>query len=104
MSDNKILSLEAYIKTARWASGDDGEYDVDAFMGADYRIKLTSELSKFWDIAKNLFTREEIDNGAIEHDFFLTRNGHGAGFWDGNYECGDELTAIAEGFGEDYGY
>lgn len=33
-------------------------------------------------------------------DFHLTRNGHGAGFWDGEWpECGDELTARSKPFG-----
>jgi hypothetical protein len=44
------------------------------------------------------------DNLALEqagHDFWLTRNGHGAGFWDGDWpESGDELTALSHRFGE----
>ena len=37
----------------------------------------------------------------IGHDFWLTRNGHGAGFWDGDYDkaAGDELTRLAREFG-----
>lgn len=36
------------------------------------------------------------------HDFWLTRNRHGSGFWDGDWpkRIGDELTRIAESFGE----
>jgi hypothetical protein len=36
------------------------------------------------------------------HDFWLTRNGHGAGFWDGDWpkEAGDRLTKACEEFGE----
>jgi hypothetical protein len=35
------------------------------------------------------------------HDFWLTRNGHGAGFWDGDYEeeLGEKLTAICKKMG-----
>jgi hypothetical protein len=34
-------------------------------------------------------------------DFWLTRNGHGAGFWDRGYgEAGDTLTERAHAFGE----
>jgi hypothetical protein len=35
------------------------------------------------------------------HDFWLTRNGHGAGFWDGdwNKEAGERLTQVAEALG-----
>lgn len=36
------------------------------------------------------------------HDFWLTRNGHGAGFWDGDWEekVGDRLTAASTAYGE----
>jgi hypothetical protein len=34
------------------------------------------------------------------HDFWLTRNGHGAGFWDrGKGALGDKLSKIAEAYG-----
>jgi hypothetical protein len=37
----------------------------------------------------------------IGYDFWLTRNGHGAGFWDrGLGERGDWLTAMAKPFGD----
>ncbi len=36
------------------------------------------------------------------HDFWLTRNHYGAGFWDRGYDepIGDKLTEIAHSFGE----
>lgn len=36
------------------------------------------------------------------HDFWLTRNGHGSGFWDGDYpqDVGIRLTLAAKEFGE----
>jgi hypothetical protein len=38
----------------------------------------------------------------IPHDFWLTRNHHGAGFWDGDYPkaIGEALTKLAHSFGE----
>ncbi len=37
------------------------------------------------------------------HDFLLTRNGHGAGFWDGDWSdensAADKLTEAAQSFG-----
>lgn len=42
--------------------------------------------------------------GMAGHDFWLTRNGHGAGFWDRTPldadGLGDALTKLAKGFGE----
>lgn len=36
------------------------------------------------------------------HDFYLTRNGHGSGFWDRGYDktIADELCRISKEFGE----
>lgn len=51
------------------------------------------------------------DVDTIAHDFWLTRNHHGAGFWDGDYSesydagsIGEKLTAIADKFGEIWAY
>jgi hypothetical protein len=39
------------------------------------------------------------------HDLFMTRNGHGCGFWDGDWDpCGDVLTRIAKDMGEQHAY
>lgn len=39
--------------------------------------------------------------GHLGHDFYLTRNGHGAGFWDrGLGDLGDRLTGASEPYGE----
>lgn len=40
--------------------------------------------------------------GRAGHDFWLTRNGHGAGFWDGDWPepMADTLTKAAKSFGE----
>lgn len=40
------------------------------------------------------------------HDFWLTRNGHGCGFWDGDWEAtaGERLTEACKKFGEVWSY
>lgn len=42
------------------------------------------------------------DASRAGHDFFLTRNRHGAGFWDGDYPepAGRKLTDMAHVYGE----
>ena len=43
----------------------------------------------------------DFPEAMVAHDFWLTRNGHGAGFWDrGLGKVGDELTKTANSFGE----
>ncbi len=39
---------------------------------------------------------------AVGHDLWLTRQGHGAGYWDGDYreDHGETLTAYAHALGE----
>jgi hypothetical protein len=43
-----------------------------------------------------------LDLSTVGHDFWLTRQGHGAGFWDGDYEdsVGEALTKLSKEFGE----
>lgn len=55
----------------------------------------------------NATSRVGYDEGRAGHDFWLTRNGHGAGYWD-REELGDRLgetlTAAAKAFGGCSGY
>lgn len=45
--------------------------------------------------------RGEYDESSAGHDFFLTREGHGAGFWDrGLGEIGETLSEAARRYGE----
>lgn len=44
---------------------------------------------------------EVWDPGRAGHDFWLTRNGHGCGYWDrGAGDAGDALSAAARVYGE----
>lgn len=52
------------------------------------------------DAAPDEYT-DQYGDEQIGHDFWLTRNGHGAGFWDrGLGELGDKLTELCKQFGE----
>lgn len=56
------------------------------------------ECADFYEANEGLL--EGCDLETVGHDFMLTRNGHGAGFWDGDYEHGDELTKACKPYGE----
>ncbi len=48
-----------------------------------------------------------LDPSQVGNDLWLTRNGHGSGFWDRDYEdeaTGKQLSAIAEKMGSKYTY
>ena len=79
-----------YIETALWASDDDADIPLDE----NYKISDLSEealeeaiadCKKFQEQFAELLARAGNDsqNG---HDFWLTRNQHGAGFWDRGYD------------------
>lgn len=74
------------------------------------RSKLTSaEWDEILSDTQNFFqdhveTEESIEVDQLEmagSDFHLTRNGHGCGFWDGDWpdESGERLTKAAETYG-----
>ena len=45
---------------------------------------------------------DSTDMSHAGHDFWLTRNRHGAGFWDGDLpeDIGEKLTSASKAFGE----
>ena len=104
-----------YITCALWSSTGDDEQHLDEKYDSDdlapeTRKAMEADCEKF--IAENetaLSDYEEIigthpeytESEKAGHDFWLTRNGHGAGFWDrGIGETGDTLTEASTGFGE----
>lgn len=65
-------------------------------------IKSLVELEQFFDRADNALDGSDYTHKQACHDFYMTRVGHGVGFWENdhcNEEQGKELTAIAQEFG-----
>jgi hypothetical protein len=99
-----MTDLEQYIETALWSSTDhndeplDKNYSIDD-IDAETLKRCQTDIDAFIAKAGNLL--DDL-NGPIMHDFWLTRNRHGAGFWDGDYpkEIGRKLTEISHSFGE----
>ena len=90
--------LNQYLHTALWSSDD----DQDAPLDTDFDIEDISDslresskvdLTSFLKSAGDLLSDTDINTG---HDFWLTRCGHGAGFWDGDYDNGDKLTELCK--------
>ena len=74
----------------------DSKYSISDFP-EDIKLKCQSVIDAFMEKATPLFTDDELEDSPIGHDLWLTIHGHGAGFWDGNYQNGDALTDICEG-------
>jgi hypothetical protein len=103
------MSLEemmtGYLECALWSSPeDDGGKHLDATfcvsdVSEEARSRAEADCSYFLSRTWAMAAKEDL--GRVGHDLWLTRNGHGAGFWDGDYpEHGDALTAVARGMGE----
>lgn len=101
-----------YLETALWSSTDtingvesvplDKDHDISDIAQCSVNRAISDcatfeELAKQADINLAAFGLEHVG-----HDFWLTRNHHGAGFWDGDYpdEIGKKLTEISDSFEE----
>ena len=114
MSNFEIF-LAAYVEAMLWStSGTDqhGE-EVESLEGfelsTEAKRKAKEECEQFLFVSQILFLGlpewyGKGDGGIYAyagHDFWLTRNGHGAGFWDrGLGDLGERLTALCKTYGE----
>lgn len=104
--------LAAYVECALWSSTDqsddsggnplDDNYSPDD-MATEGLMRMARECDEF--ISANASDLEGIEPEQAGHDFWLTRNGHGAGFWDrGLGDIGERLTEASKPYGESYLY
>lgn len=109
MNANDIGTMvSAYIDCALWAGLDwsdsesdpahlDDEYGEDD-LSPDALAEIASECNDFYDA--NAADLADMSPEQAGHDFYLTRNGHGAGFWDrGLGNVGTRLTDAAHVYG-----
>jgi hypothetical protein len=99
--------LHSYLATALWSSTAEDDTPLDAQHGIeDFAPEALAMAER--DCADFLQRAEahlgEHTEALAGHDFWLTRNRHGAGFWDGDWHNGAELTELAHSFGETDAY
>lgn len=100
----------AYLECALWSSTDDDGTPLDNVKYADTELapetlaRFKADCDRFQTANTDLLAQADEYQSADRqgHDFWLTRNGHGAGFWDGDYpkELGERLTDASKAFGE----
>lgn len=111
---------QAYIEAALWSSMDADDRGGEP-MDANYSVKdiaceAIDKMTTDCDSFQREAARRGIDFGAAlakqlrecsaeeyaGHDFWLTRNHHGCGFWDGDWHepMATELNKLAHSFGE----
>ena len=113
LDDTRLDGItDAYIRTALWASlhfvsDDDNDgtpmdslYDKTD-LGDGVRDAMKAEIRDYLELCdKESVDTTGLDAEVIGHNFWLTRNGHGTGFWDlGLGELGDKLTDWAKSMG-----
>lgn len=106
--------VTGYLECQLWAGHDmdrdedgnsptlDENYGLED-ISAEYVEAVTAEISEivaYHPLAVRMYLARR-SSGDFGHDFYLTREGHGAGFWDrGLGDLGDYLTGIAKSYGE----
>ena len=105
----------AYLECATWLCGvfdEQGNVVYESLDDTDAMPNLTALAAAEKQIRD--FLCEEVDEiierckilpDQIGNNLFLTRNGHGTGFWDRGWGAdGDRLTALCKPMGEDNAY
>jgi hypothetical protein len=97
----------AYLEAAMWTSDPEpgqGEYQADlSLIDGEFLSRAINECRDFQEVNGAWLEHAGCDeqNG---HDFWLTRNRHGAGFWDRGYgKIGQALTDACRPYGADDG-
>lgn len=105
--------LNSYIEAVYFTdTGDSGQPPKDATLTNAFKemakVNCMSFLTKMWRaLSFNKLNDKEILY-RIGHDFWLTRNGHGSGFWDrpvdwyGTEKVRDTMDSLAQEYGEEY--
>ena len=108
----------AYVLAALWSTCDEsdeaGGEPLDQNYGPEHISpetlqRMIADCARFQELYGHLLTEENYiggGEGGVEelggHDFWLNRNGHGVGFWDGDWAspADDTLSDAAKSFGE----
>lgn len=103
--------IAGYVECLLWLAKFDNGESVSGLHVDDIDIAPTSmekirrECADFYNANRETWERGGWRDDQAGHDFYLTRNRHGAGFWDREYnddsrKVRQELTRNAQAYGE----
>ena len=104
LTDSELdRATDAALRCLAWSEYDfDSDRPLDSFgfsFVSDAFDRMRDEVAYF--VYLNSADLNGLEYSQIGHDFILSRNSHGAGFWDrGLGDRGDRLTVSAKSFGE----
>lgn len=89
-TDSQADDIEGFVEPL------DQNYDASS-LSAEFMLQTIADCKKFVD---ENYDDIENDMESAAHNFWYTRNGCGAGFWDGRWEdeIGERLTAASKKF------
>jgi|11BtaG_2_1085332.scaffolds.fasta_scaffold00312_30 hypothetical protein len=97
--------IAAYLEAVDFTElGEEGQPPIGAEIDEEFLRESIIDCLAFYSRIVCYLSPDNIEQAG--HDFWLTRNGHGAGFWDKPEVYGEtyaeKFTKIAESFGEAY--
>ena len=106
-AEEKLVAfVRGYLECALWSSVDDDDgmpldrdYSIED-VSFESLVRIIPECADFIDAQADLLEQAGDDYSQHGDDFWLTRNGHGTGFWDRGYgDVGDQLTEACKPYG-----
>lgn len=101
-------AMRAYLEAAEWA-GINEESEREALRKSDAPRwteesirKATADVEDFITANAEAIEASGLDPAHVGHNFYLSRNGHGAGFFDSGAPNGDELQRAAKVYGSTF--
>lgn len=106
LTDQEAAFCAAYFQAVDFTeTGDTDQPESGAELDEDFIRESTIDCLAFHSRIYCYLSLDNIEQAG--HDFWLTRNGHGTGFWDREEIYGaytEKFTDIAQSFGEAYAY
>ena len=98
IDEHEFEFIMSYTKCALWSEELESS---NLQISKEAQLRMTEDCLRFLEKAQNIIPYDKWSQAG--HDFWLTRNGHGTGFWDRPEIYGEEnaqkLTEISESFG-----
>lgn len=100
MTHKRQIFIDAYIECALWAEDDDSDTWTQAVLSDDARATLRNDASTFYDTHEADVLAYYEGVAIAGHDLWLTRRGHGAGFWEHSDDVSSRLNDAAKALGD----
>lgn len=100
-TNKELQFFNAYLECINFTeTGDINEPESGADLDPDFLRESLIDCLAFYSRIACYLSDEEVSQAG--HDFWLSRNGHGAGFFDRDYAMADKFQTWAEAYGEVY--